>query len=139
MATQTLSPLQQELLNRADSILAAVGDTVKSATNVAGQAVDFAKEQLPDIAMQYVAYGRATSTSAVAFGVFLLIVGAVLFYIFSKSNNGDVMATCFVFGALSSLIGLLFTLINFNTMLMTWFAPKVWLIQEIAKLAKTLH
>lgn len=58
MTTETadkLSPLQQNLLDRADSIFAAIGNTVTKAT-------DFATAEIPDIAYQYVAYGRVMAT-----------------------------------------------------------------------------
>lgn len=44
-----LSPIQEELLKRADSIFSSVATAV-------GQAKDIAVEQLPDIAYQYIAY-----------------------------------------------------------------------------------
>lgn len=43
---QTLSPIQEELLKRADSIFDSIAKSV-------AQAKDFAVEQLPDIAIQY--------------------------------------------------------------------------------------
>ena len=63
-----LSPLQQELLTRADNIFSSISDVV-------GKTTTFAAEQIPDIALQYVAYGRVISTMTVVVGLTLLIIG----------------------------------------------------------------
>lgn len=61
--------MQQEMLSRADAIFRYVGETVAKAT-------DFASQQVPDIATQFIVYSRATSTVAMLAGV-LAIAGAL--------------------------------------------------------------
>ena len=46
---ESLSPMQAELLKRADDIFKSIGEAVTKAS-------DIAAEQIPDIAMQYVTY-----------------------------------------------------------------------------------
>jgi len=53
--TEKLSPMQDELLKRADSIFDGISKTV-SATK------EFALEQIPDVAYQLIAYQRAWLT-----------------------------------------------------------------------------
>ena len=117
---------------------------IQSATKAAG---DFALEQLPDIAQSYVMYGRART---VAVTLILLMVAAALLAIakWAYSNpwnnspysfdagkrrsdtNYLVMILPSVFGGIVLLIALL----SFD--LLVWFAPKVWLLKELASLVK---
>lgn len=142
MANEKLSPLQQELLSRADSIFASIGTAV-------GKATDFASVQIPDIAIQYVAYGRVYATvlmvfalTTFIFGMWLAIGVAVMDYF--KAGCGryhgyiwaDSRDAAMILGIPISIVGFLMILFNVSNFIMVWFAPKIWLITELVKLAK---
>lgn len=129
-----LSPMQEQLLGQASNILKSVTETVSKAT-------DFAAAQVPDIALQYVAYGRASSTLTV-----LLSLAALVFVFWVLTN------VCFknrykidpdgrAFGGFLTLLfvgtpALVIFATNINQMIMVWLAPKVWLIKELVNLVK---
>ncbi len=114
--------------------------SIQASTKAAG---DFAMEQLPGIAMQYVMYGRVKTAALTAF---MLLVAAALFATFRwayknpwnasiysvkrSESNYFVMAITCVFGSLSALAGVL----SFDWLV--WIAPKVWLLKELASLVK---
>lgn len=121
-----LSPMQQELLNRADAIFDSVGKAVTTAG-------EFVAGQVPDIATQYVAYGRAWTTCAVVLGILLLIFAIwMVKKMFSTWDSPDLTPIAMV--PISA--GFLLVSINFKEFLLVWFAPKVWLLQEIVHLVK---
>lgn len=115
-------------------------EILTSLQTAAGTASNFAMEQLPDIAQSYVVYGRATTTFYVLagfIGVILCLWGA---HAFEKSKRNDPgfpngMAYFFV-----GLLGLLFpggmVATNIGGFFLVWFAPKVWLLKEIATMLK---
>lgn len=132
--------MDEQLQNKLVEIL----EGIQTATRSAG---DFALEQLPHIATQYVMYGRVKTAAITAL---MLLAATVLFAIFrwayknpwntstsyfekdakrSESNYFVMGVTC-GFGSLSALIGVL----NFD--LLVWIAPKVWLLKELASLVK---
>ena len=133
---ETLSPMQQELLNRADSIF----ETLKQGAIVAK---DFAMEQLPDIAMQYIVFNRAY----LSFLIILPILFA-LFVWFSYANwckaekkymGNDFSFPMFFFfitgvvSCIGTVVSFISACIHFKDFLMVWFAPKIFLIQTITE------
>lgn len=134
-----LTPLQQALLDRADSIMDSIATTVDKAST-------FAAEQVPDIALQYVAYGRASLTTYMILGVTLLAIGlwlAVRVAIMNSRNFpentynwDDRRIGAMISGLVTTGIGLGVFLHNLNNFIMVWVAPKIWLINEIAHLVK---
>ena len=104
--------------------------SIQSAT---GKAADFAVEQLPDIAQSYVAYGRATTTAAVVFGV---LSCAWALWAIRKSEDGRNEDIYVIGGMAATVVGMVAVLTNFSAMLLVWFAPKVWLLKEIGRLLK---
>ena len=83
MANPTnVSPMQQELLSRADSIFSGISSAV-------GTAKEFAVEQLPDIAYQFVAFGRFYESAWISLAFVTFAVGIYLLVqlgIRNKSN-----------------------------------------------------
>jgi hypothetical protein len=112
-------------------ILGAISDGV-------AQAKDFAVEQLPDIAQQYILLGRAWETIAFSISV-AAVVGLVYGTVkIAKSQNIDdseqwVMALM-VGGA--AFLSLLIAIDRLKDFLLVWFAPKLYLIQGLAQLVK---
>ena len=129
-----LSPMQEQLLGQASSILQSVTDTVSKAST-------FAAEQLPDIAVQYVAYGRASATAFIVMGLLFLLVSWWLVFkvsimnVYKMGSDGRAFAGIFG-GMLFAFAGLAVVISNVNNFLLSWLAPKVWLIKELVQLVK---
>ena len=135
----TLTPIQTELLRRADSIFDSLAKTVN-------QAKDFASEQIPDIAFQYVAWGRGYLTAYEVIGTILVIVGLWSVVRVSLMNSlklpndcRDPHAVRFIAGFAGlgmTVAGAIITLRHLKEFMMVWVAPKVWLITEIVNLVR---
>mgnify|MGYP000600211319 CR=1 FL=1 len=142
-ATETVSdkltPLQQALLDRADTIMDSMARTVEKASS-------FAAEQVPDIALQYVAYGRASLTSYMVISVILISLAFYLSIRIGLMNSrgypensyswDDRRTGGLITGIPCAVLGIGVFLHNLNNFIMVWVAPKIWLINEIAHLVK---
>jgi hypothetical protein len=111
------------------------------------QAKDFAVDQLPDVAQQYIMFGMVWET--VAF-VSLFFGSLVFAYGFKFGVNwkkklkeeegiysddiGPFMVM--LLSAISFLLSALLSLDQLKAVLMVWFAPKLYLLQGIAELIK---
>jgi hypothetical protein len=140
VANDQLTPLQQQLLDRADSIMDSIATTVDKAST-------FAAEQVPDIALQYVAFGRASITAYMTISVIVFCVAfwmAVRIGVMnSRQYPVDTYGTwderrvgAFVVGGLMGIGSIIAFFVNLNHFIMVWVAPKIWLINEIARLVK---
>lgn len=141
-----LSPMQREVLERVDSIFGAISNTVNKAGELTAKGGEVLSEQLPDIAYQYVAFGRAVSTAAILLGIVLTWIGYHLFWNIACRNsrnlpdelyewhNGRVFSL--IVGLIGIVAGFLTTVFNTKGFLLVWFAPKLWLILEIIELVK---
>lgn len=133
MSDSKLSPMQEEIFRRIDGIFSAIASTVERA----GQ---FAAEQLPDIALQYVAFGRAHSTLTIALSVLIPVLCWFFTTRFIKTHEDPFNTEPgFVYVAVSLIatgVSMMAFFINIKEFLLVWFAPKVWLIMEIAELAR---
>lgn len=138
-ASEQLTPLQQQLLDRADSIMDAIATTVSKAST-------FAAEQVPDIALQYVAFGRATLTTYIVIAVVLFCIAFWLLvrvgimnsrkYPINSYNWDDRRIGATIAGIAMGSLAVITFLVNLNNFIMVWVAPKIWLINEIARLVK---
>lgn len=136
---ETLSPMQQELLNRADSIF----ETLKQGAIVAK---DFAMEQLPDIAQQYILFNRVFLSFVELLPFISLLLIWLFYFLCCKEHNRRINAgepetgaeILFNIGCGASCIAFIITFIaacvNFKDFLLVWFAPKIFLIQTITEL-----
>lgn len=131
-----LSPIQKELLDRADSIFKSIADTVNTG-------VEFAKDQIPDIAYQYIAMERVYLTSVVAMIVLTFIVSTYATWKFTFKNCMNIEG----YDAESRYIALLpYALVaigctvtffaHLKPLIMVWFAPKIFIITNIVTLIK---
>ena len=132
------APLQQELLSRADNIFASIAAAVNKTTTFAG-------EQLPDIAMQYIAYGRVYTTVVMIAAMIGFMISLYLIVCVALLNTrkfkvdvywGNEQISAFLSGLVLLVISLITGLVTLSSFIMAWFAPKVWLITEITKLLK---
>lgn len=124
-----------------DELNAKMVEILTSIQTAAGKASDFALEQLPDIAQSYVLYGRAYITFLFAFLLALSLLSAYGSWKAWKSISEDpIDAEGFVFimviSGLASGISLFFAMINTSQLFLVWFAPKVWLLKELARLIR---
>jgi len=136
----SLTPLQTELLNKADVILGYVGNTVNAA-------VEFTKEQVPDIAYQFITFNRAYLSfielaSAVVLGIGLWLVINVAtrntygFAVEKYRGWHDARTCALLFGGLLVFCSFLVFAINLKSFLLVWFAPKLFLIVSLSQLLK---
>lgn len=107
-----------------------------------GKSADFALEQLPDIAQQYLLYGKVWS---IAYTLVWLAVVVGSFWItckfgfFSKRTNAygdwdESRIAVVLVGSLVSVCTVIGFLYSLHNLLLISFAPKVWLLKEIARL-----
>jgi hypothetical protein len=129
--------MNEQLQAKLVEILSGIQATVK----VAG---DFALEQLPDIAYHYIAYGRAYYTFltilaivGIAIGLWLVIKKAIYGkQLYNNYHWSDNRIAASFGGASLTIFSFFMFAVNVSNTLMVWFAPKIWLIKEIAALIK---
>ncbi|MDR0458403.1 MAG: hypothetical protein LBH10_05175 [Burkholderiaceae bacterium] len=129
--------MTNDLQSKLVEILTAIQTSVSKAS-------DFALSQLPDIARQYVLYGRAYNTLlfGAAIAVFVICVFVFLkFGVYGKSVDKygewtEARHAITIFSCMIGTVGFAVSLMSARDMLLVWLAPKVWLLQEIARLVK---
>lgn len=130
--------MNNELQSQLANILAAIQSTAAATS-------DFAMAQLPDIAQQYVMYGRVKSLWLT---LTLLIAAIVMFWLSRWAYKNPWNGSKFSWDreqkrsesnqaviAISASVGGLLVLVNilqFNWMV--WVAPKVWLLHVLAQM-----
>lgn len=129
--------MNEQLQTKLIEIVSEIQSGVKTAGN-------FALEQLPDIAQQYVAYGRFSLTLYIVlaivlvllalFGVIKLCKWSALSYV--EQPNEPVYAITIVGSGLAGILGVMVFCVNVSEFILVWTAPKVWLIKELAHLIK---
>ena len=127
--------MKDELQTKLTEILTAIQVGVS-------KTADFTSEQLPDIAQQYVLYGRVWSTVSVLWWLAMLAAFAwvaLRFGFLSKKVDrwgdwsGARLAAALAGTAATGISS--FTLLwELRSAMLVWFAPKVWLLKEVAGL-----
>lgn len=126
-----------------DELQGKLVEILTSIQTAAGKASDFAMEQLPDIAQSYIVYGRVTATVTlivlIAFAIASAWVAAKHGFLSEKLEYGmwtvdRVFAA--LFGSIGAVLLSLGALASFGSFALVWFAPKVWLLKELAALVK---
>lgn len=123
-----------------DELQGKLVEILSSIQTAAGKASDFAMEQLPDIAQSYIVYGRfvetmqAATSLAIFFGCIYAMYWAVCI---SKSETeygtwGEGRGFTLGAGILGGGISFAGVMIEGPHAALVWFAPKVWLLKEIA-------
>lgn len=97
---------------------------------------DFAREQLPDMAMQFVAFGRAYDSFMILFSIALFVGVVVCIVKAIKSSDESVVAASLIVGTIGFTMGSIIFFSNIKSFMMVWFAPKIWLMVELAKFLK---
>jgi hypothetical protein len=132
MKNTELSPIQQELLSSADTIL-------KSISGVVDKATDIAVRELPDIAVQFIAFGRVYVTVCLLASVLFFIIGMYILYrgkVFSQPNITTSAFDAMLISIIPFAASIFILLLNFKDFALVWFAPKIWIMTEIVKLIK---
>lgn len=137
-----MNEIAQEVFKRADVI----GDW---ASGKLGQTIDAATQQVIDLAMQYVMYGRIYNT--VTFIIACGFLWFTLWLALSKGfldkenvvkhgyNNGDwefSRVCCAAAGVCLSLLSVTSFIYSIKGVILVWAAPKIWLIVQLTELAK---
>jgi len=116
--------MNDELQSKLAEVLGGIADGVT-------QAKDFAVEQLPDVAQQYIMFGLVWETAV--FGVLLASTiggcyGLIKLFKHSDSVDGFLVVIVLVLG--------ICTVAQLKYFFLVWFAPKLYLLQGIAGLLK---
>jgi hypothetical protein len=113
-------------------------EILTSIQTAAGKASDFAMEQLPDIAQSYIIYGRAWITLEAALWAAVVLASALgVRWSFKNSDRHEGAAfAAGLGGSVAGLFGFILFVLCLKSAFLVWFAPKVWLLKEIAKLVK---
>lgn len=118
----------------------AVAELLTKALAAAEAAKDFAVEQLPDVAQQYVLYVGITATFWCVFALLIFLSPTVLFFVLKRFQDGeidgDVIGPTVIFGIITTAISFGVFVISFDKAIMAFFAPKILLIQFAAELVK---
>jgi hypothetical protein len=110
--------------------------SIQSATAQVG---DFAVSQLPDIASQYIMYGRVNESIAIVIAVALFLFGirSIRLLMVKMDEMKEAAAFLHFVSAIGGTgVGLLAFAINISSFCLVWFAPKVWLLKALAGLVK---
>ena len=107
-------------------------EILTSIQNATGKAADFAVAELPDVAQQYLIFGRIYESFFMAAFVILFVVCAFLSIKVYKDFDKELVIAPVIFSAFF----LFLSLSQIKETLLVWVAPKVWLITELAKLIK---
>jgi hypothetical protein len=112
-------------------------EVISSISENVTQVKDFAVEQLPDAAQQYLLFGMIWET--IGFIIFLLLsAGSIKLLIWGFKNNAisDTGIFAILFGGIGSIIFSLLSIAQIQQVLLVFLAPKLYLIQGLANLVK---
>jgi hypothetical protein len=127
--------MENDLKAKLAEILTGIADNV-------GQLKDFAVEQLPDVAQQYIVYGRVLETAVFLIVCTLNIVMIKICIWGAKQirtkgdNSGPLEVMSLILGGFASLFLITILFCQIKPFLMVWLAPKIYLIQGISSLIK---
>ena len=128
--SKEMSEMQREMLSRADAIFSTIASSV-------GKAKDFAVEQLPDVAYQFILYNSIYYGIVLLISFLFVILGVTLMvrcFISKQTTDSNFFAA--IIGCIAFILSMTVIASNLKSALMVWFAPKVFLIQEMVNLVK---
>jgi len=123
--------MKDELSNKLVEVIGVIQNGV-------GKASDFAVEQLPDIAQQYIVYGRVYETTIFVLFILAFIVLCVVVWVAIENEPklGEAVIPLTLFPGFAAMMCLVFAYFNIANLMMVWFAPKIYLIKGLAGLIK---
>lgn len=102
-------------------------------------AQNFSQEQIPLVAQEIVAYGRAVETGSAVASIFALsVIGYAFkktFQWIKKEDAWDASPLLALF-SIPAIPSILWTFESFDGALMAWFAPRLYLIEYVSNLIK---
>lgn len=120
-------------------------ESIEKVGDATGQAVDFAIEQAPVAVQQALSWYLTQSIFYFVVGLGLLLVTQPIYKYFSKrfedsvGHDGEGWLTCkYLITTTLALVGIFMFIINLLEALKIWIAPKLWLIEYAASLAKPI-
>lgn len=126
-----------------DELNSKLVEILSSIQSAAGKASDFAVGQLPDIAQSYIMYGRAISIFWVVAGLLIIGLAIILWQSVPRLSESEKLDSFFLFFGGHKWVAVFIATMGFITFcnaisatMLVWFAPKVWLLKEIASLLK---
>jgi hypothetical protein len=122
--------MNKELESKLVEVISSISDSVT-------QVKDFAVEQLPDVAQQYILFGMVWE--AIALAIFLILSAcSIKIVIWGIKNNAisDTGICAILFGGIGSIIFSLLSIAQIQQVLLVFLAPKLYLIQGLANLVK---
>lgn len=132
-------------------------EVITAFANSVGGAADFAIAQAPEVVQQFLVWKLVAAVIGLLGCVLMVLVPAFVArhaYQLRPEKNGKpnwawdivsyngepsesgIIAAVWIFGGVSSVIGLVFSCINAATALQVWLAPKVYLLEYAANLVK---
>jgi hypothetical protein len=129
--------MDNELQSKLVEVLTGISEGV-------GQAKDFAVEQLPDVAQQYIMFSMVWETGAFIMSLVLSVALAVWVFrsvkisldeeaSFKAQDNASIIT---IFGGAFMFLACFVTVLKFKATMLVWLAPKMYLLQGIANLVK---
>lgn len=134
-ASAATEGLGGELLKRADKVAEWASNGMSNAVDVAGKVADAAYVQAVDIATQYIHFGMAINTLLIL--ISLGAIGLSIWIMTLKSNDTNVQGGVAILALSTFITGALIFAFNIRDTLLVYFAPKIWIMKELAELAKT--
>jgi hypothetical protein len=139
MAKETVSQLDQALIDVINKSTAVGGEVYDGAKKATGQAIDFAMQQAPDLIHQLLLYHFVISLVWFVVGLLITLSSIYFGYVACKNYASkkwdDAYSPLVMF--LIFPIGFGFTVISANTdWLKIWLAPKIYLLEYAANLLK---
>lgn len=132
-----------------DELQGKMVEILSSIQTATGKASDFALTQLPDVAQSYVAFGRVSSLIYLSAWVLASVVTILLLtylwknpsyseYSWDKGKNvrSDNNQFAVFFSSVLFFASIINVFCALNSAALVWFAPKVWLLKELANLIK---
>jgi hypothetical protein len=104
-----------------------------------GQGGDFALRQLPELARQYVVYGRIWYGTAFALSIALCAVCVgmgIRCWRCAPDRESDAFGLRMTLWCSGMAVFLAGALATVQTAVLVWFAPKAWLLQQAARLLR---
>lgn len=137
-----LNALEQVLVDTIQKATAVTGEAIDGVKSVTGKAIDFASTQIPDVIHQLLLWKMAEATvyiiaSCIAIWIFFILRKRFAAYI--KGSFDEDMGWAFFYviaGMVLIAVPVLHIITYTLVILKIWLAPKLYLIEYVAKLVK---
>lgn len=122
--------MDEEIRSRVISYLDTIEKTVADSAT-------FAADQAPEVVNEMILVGRIGSTSmvSIAFAVMCL---PIIFYLVGRKcelgDRGDCLGVSAIVGILTTIIGGIILSESLRPCLTSWFAPRLYVLEEIARM-----